>query len=96
MVWSANNGLTGAEVKDIICNNPMPIYSDFKMLDAYGSVCAALGSPNMFIRFDRTAGAAFGYVQIKGITNLKVKDACVTLTSTSDVHRRGYQEVPAR
>ncbi|MBR3422204.1 MAG: S8 family serine peptidase [Ruminococcus sp.] len=83
MVWSANNGLTGAEVKDIICNNPMPIYSEFKMLDAYGSVCAALKTQRG-INYENDEGAAFGYVQIKGITNLKVKDACVTLTSTSD------------
>ena len=80
MVWSANNGLTGAEVKDIICDNTMPSISEFKMLDANGSVCAALGTPNRFIRFDRTEGAAYGYVQIKGITNIKISDANVTLT----------------
>lgn len=80
MVWSANNGLTGAEVKDIICNNTMPNISEFKMLDANGSVCAALGVPNRFIKFDRTEGAAYGFVQIKGITNIKVKNADVTLT----------------
>ncbi len=43
MVWSANNSLTGEEVKEYIKNNHNPLFTSYDMLDAERAVKAALG-----------------------------------------------------
>ena len=44
MVWSANNSLTGEDVKNCIKNNPNPQFTSYSMLDAERAVKAAIGT----------------------------------------------------
>lgn len=80
MVWSANRSLSGAQVKDIILNNPNPSDTTLVTLDAYSSVRAAFGLPNDIVSPDSDNGAVYGFVVDKGISGKEIQGAQVTLT----------------
>ena len=83
MVWSANNSLTGAQVKDMLLNNPNPCEKTLVTLDAYSPVCAALGIPNTLTAADSKDGALYGFVAGKGFLGFEgevIEGADVTIT----------------
>ena len=85
MVWSANNSLTGAQVKDIILSNPNPSEPSLVTLDAYSAVLAALGLPNTTVTTDSNEGALYGFVIDKGIIDKDIVGAKITITNM-DTH----------
>ena len=83
MVWSANRSLSGAQVKELIVNNPNPSETSIKTLDAYQPVCAALGLPDTGISADSDDGALYGFVFEKGPLGKEISSAKVTITRKS-------------
>lgn len=89
MVWAANNNLTGAEVKEIICSTANNLISqpgssyyktDYKLVDAKSAVEKALG-----IEKEKTTdpqnGGILCWVVNKDNEDEKIEDATVTATN---------------
>ena len=83
MVWSANNSLTGAQVKNIILSNPNPSEPSMVTLDAYSSVLAAFGLTKNTVNSDNDEGALYGFVVKKGLMENPIAGAQVTITNTA-------------
>lgn len=87
MVWSANNTLTGVEVKDIIVKKPRADFDGFRVVDAERSVAEALDIEPWYEQVDNDKGCLFGFVEEKERMELfngrlkpaKVQDALVTI-----------------
>ena len=64
-VWSANNSLTGAQVKDIVVNSPNSRTDEVNMVDAAQCVQKALGVERTPPPSSGDSGIIFGYVRDK-------------------------------
>lgn len=89
MVWAANNNLTGAEVKEIICSTANNLISqpgssyyktDYKLVDAKSAVEKALGIEKEKST-DPQNGGILGWVVNKDNEDEKIEEATVTVTN---------------
>ena len=62
MVWTANNSLTGAEVKKIVCGSISDSSGDYPMVDAYKAVKVSRIPTGMGDTDDPEKGAVLGFV----------------------------------
>lgn len=95
MVWSANNSLTGAQVKEAICHRGNMRCTSCKMLDAFTAVEYALGEDDNGTNTNASNGGILCYVveyadEDKKITNANV---IVTNTQTGDVFSTNTDEL---
>lgn len=81
MVWSANNSLTGAEVKDIVCSYSNGRCTSCKMVDAYVAVQKALGIKTTEESTEPQNGGVLCYVVNKEDENTKIENAKITMVN---------------
>lgn len=88
IVWSANNDLTGAEVKDIICSTANNLVNlgeagsdynktDYKLVNAKSAVEKALGIETIETTEESKNGGILNYVVEKDNEDVKIKNAQV-------------------
>lgn len=82
MVWTANKSLTGAQVKDIVINNPNTELS-VKTVDAYNSVAEALKMAGTSVNIDLKNGAVIGEVIANQLILKPIEGAEVKLKNRS-------------
>ena len=82
MVWSANNSLTGAEVKEAVCHRGNFRCTSCKMVDAYTSVEHAFGKDNTGFATEVENGIINCYVVNKDKEDEKIKKAKITVKNT--------------
>lgn len=86
MVWSVNNGLTGAEVKEIICSTakcPEKSGSEyFKLVNAKSALEKALGIETIETTEESKNGGILNYVVEKDNEDVKIKNAQVVAVAT--------------
>ncbi len=82
MVWSANNSLTGEEVKNCIKNNPNPLFTSYNMLDAERAVKAAIETTGTGHNNDLETGTILGRVTDEEDKS-GIEKARVTLTDVA-------------
>ncbi len=100
MVWSANNALTGAQVKEIVCRRGSMRCTSCKMVDAYAAVQIALGEDTSAAASDPQNGGILCYVVDKENENVKINGATVTVTNvetgetfSADTNTEGHFEL---
>lgn len=86
MVWAVNNGLTGAEVKEIICSTakcPEKSGSEyFKLVNAKSALEKALGIETIETTEESKNGGILNYVVEKDNEDVKIKNAQVVAVGT--------------
>lgn len=82
MVWSANNGLTGDQVKDIIRSSVSSRCASCNMIDANLAVRTALRIPDTGSDNNAYNCGVLGYVVDEVIESIAVEGATVTATNT--------------
>lgn len=82
MVWSANNSLDGAQVKEIIRSSWNPIYSSCHVVDAEQAVRAAFTSVGNRDTEDPENGIVTGYVVERFHEENRIEKARVALKNT--------------
>lgn len=95
MVWSANNSLTGAEVKKAIMHRGNWRCTSCDMLDAYVAVSYALGEEEKEDTTDVENGGVLCYVVQKYSENIKIAEATVTMKNvdTNEVYTTQTDEL---
>lgn len=88
MVWSANNSLTGAEVKEAITRRSNSRCTSCNMIDAYAAVSYALGEDDTNNKTTVENGGVLCYVVQKHSENIKISKATVTMKNinTNEVY----------
>ncbi|SEL55740.1 Subtilase family protein [Ruminococcus sp. YRD2003] len=101
MVWTANNSLTGAQVKDIVVNSPNYRTDEVNMLDAALCVQKALGVERTTAPTSGDNGIIFAYVRDKYDEMYVVSNIRFTATNTetgeafiSEKDDDGHVELP--
>ncbi|MBP5363224.1 MAG: S8 family serine peptidase [Ruminococcus sp.] len=92
MIWSANNSLTGAEVKEIIVNNTNERNTSLEIVDAERCVGVALGIERSYELMEKDTGCLFGFVEDK-YEKEKVPKKTKLLDQPSE---EDYKEVPIK
>lgn len=93
IVWSANNNLTGAEVKDIICSTANNLVNlgeygseynktDYKLVNAKSALEKALGIETIETTEESKNGGILNYVVEKDNEDVKIKNAQVVAVGT--------------
>lgn len=93
IVWSANNNLTGAEVKDIICSSANNLVNlgeygseynktDYKLVNAKSALEKALGIETIETTEESKNGGILNYVVEKDNEDVKIKNAQVVAVGT--------------
>ena len=103
MVWSANNNLTGAEVKEIIKNdeNKSSLCTSCRMVDAQKAVSAAFKKKGSGDNKDPENGGVLGYVVERFHEDKRIRNAKISLKNveTGEVvylkdEKTGKQSLP--
>ena len=93
IVWSANNNLTGAEVKEIICSTANNLVNlgeygseynktDYKLVNAKSALEKALGIETIETTEESKNGGILNYVVEKDNEDVKIKNAQVVAVGT--------------
>lgn len=84
MVWSANNNLTGAQVKETVCRRGNLRCSSCKMVDAYMAVEHAvdLRDNNVLEQPNSTNGTIMSFVVQKNSEDIMITNAHIVVTNT--------------
>ncbi len=81
MVWSANNDLTGAQIKEIICDTHSIRCVSCDMIDAYVALQKAVSTDGS-AEIKSNIGGILGWVVSKKNENTKIENATVTVVNT--------------
>ncbi|MCR4992696.1 MAG: S8 family serine peptidase [Lachnospiraceae bacterium] len=79
MVWSANNSLSGADVKRIITSYQNPLCTSCKLLDAQQAVSHALNTKNGGNSSDQMNGSVLCYVVERNNEENKISNAYISM-----------------
>lgn len=87
LVWTVNNDLTGAEVKNIICDdsNRSKVVTSCKMVDAYNCVVAASNAKKNTKLYDKKNGGVLNFVVDKEDESIRIEGAKVTALKENEV-----------
>lgn len=92
MVWSANNNLTGAQVKKIVCSSISDSSkTSYPMVDAYKAVQKAHTTTSKGNTYDPNSGAVLGFVVDGRNDNITVNAAQLTFTNKDTGEYRYYR-----
>lgn len=95
MVWSANNSLTGAEVKEAITRRSNSRCTSCKMVDAYAAVGHALGEDETGGTTNVENGGVLCYVVQKHSEDIKIPDVDISMKNidTGEVYTTKTDEL---